>query len=404
MKNGIYWKLSAFFFVFFFGWLVFLAFMPIWFKQALNLTGTQIGIIFSANAALTMCMEPIYGYISDRIGMKKHLLYFIIALVIMTGPFFTMVYAPLLLNNFYMGVVAGGIYIATAYNAGIAAIESFIEKCGRKTGFEFGRSRMWGSLGAAVGIFCAGLAFNADMNSIFWIASGSALLLLPILRSVQIEFNSDDVGESKHVSMSDVKELFKIKDVWLFMTFIVGSACVYSVYDQQFAIYYASLFPTEAEGNEAFGFLNSFQVFLEAACMGLAPAIVNKLGPKRSLILAASIMTMRVAGSGIITNVYGISALKLLHAIELAILLVSVFKYIAKNFDNRLASVMYLVGFQLSQQLGATVLSPLAGSLYDSIGFSYTYLVLGAIVGTFTLFGAFVLVPDSKDVKKEIGE
>lgn len=404
MKNGIYWKLSAFFFVFFFGWLVFLAFMPIWFKQALNLTGTQIGIIFSANAALTMCMEPIYGYISDRIGMRKHLLYFIIALVIMTGPFFTMVYAPLLLNNFYLGVVAGGLYIATAYNAGIAAIESFIEKCGRKTGFEFGRSRMWGSLGAAVGIFCAGLAFNADMNSIFWIASGSALLLLPILRSVQIEFNNDEVSESKHVSLADVKELFKIKDVWLFMTFIVGSACVYSVYDQQFAIYYASLFPTEAEGNEAFGFLNSFQVFLEAACMGLAPAIVNKLGPKRSLILAASIMTMRVAGSGVITNVYGISALKLLHAIELAILLVSVFKYIAKNFDNRLASVMYLVGFQLSQQLGATILSPVAGSLYDSIGFSTTYLVLGAIVGTFTAFGAMVLVPDSKDVKKEIGE
>lgn len=399
MKNAVYWKLSAFFFVFFFAWLVFLAFMPIWFKQALHLTGTQIGIIFSANAALTMCTEPIYGYISDRIGMRKHLLYFIIALIIMTGPFFTMLYAPLLINNFYLGVILGGIYLATAFNAGIATVESFIEKCGRRSGFEFGRSRMWGSLGAAVGIFCAGLAFNADMNSIFWIASGSALLLLPILRSVKIQLTDDEAQDKKHVSLKDVRELFRIKDVWLFMAFIVGSACVYSVYDQQFAIYYASLFPTEAEGNEAFGFLNSFQVFLEAVCMGIAPVIVNKLGPKRSLILAASIMTMRVAGSGIVTNVYGISALKLLHSIELAILLVSVFKYIAKNFDNRLASVMYLVGFQLSNQLGATVLSPLAGSLYDSIGFASTYLVLGAIVGTFTAFGAVVLVPDNKNIK-----
>ena len=289
MGKPIYIKLSTFFFVFFFAWLVFLAFMPMWFDQALHLTGTQIGIIFAANSILTMLMEPVDGYISDKIGMKKHLLYFIVGLVILTGPFFTMVYAPLLTSNFYAGVIAGGLYMATAFNAGIASIESYIEKCSRRFDFEFGRSRMWGSLGAAAGIFCAGRVFNIDMNMIFWIASGTALLLLPILM----------------------------------FTHVVG-------------------------------------------------------------------------GSGLVTNIYAISAIKLLHAIELSILLVSVFKYIAKNFDNRLASVMYLVGFQLSNQLGASILSPVAGSMYDSIGFASTYLILGAIVASFTAFGAFVLKSDDK--------
>ena len=107
-------------------------------------------------------------------------------------------------------------------------------------------------------------------------------------------------------------------------------------------------------------------------------------------------MAIRVGGSGLVTNIYAISAIKLLHAIELSILLVSVFKYIAKNFDNRLASVMYLVGFQLSNQLGASILSPVAGSMYDSIGFASTYLILGAIVASFTAFGAFVLKSDDK--------
>ena len=106
MGKPIYIKLSTFFFVFFFAWLVFLAFMPMWFDQALHLTGTQIGIIFAANSILTMLMDPVYGYISDKIGMKKHLLYFIVGLVILTGPFFTMVYAPLLTSNFYAGVLA----------------------------------------------------------------------------------------------------------------------------------------------------------------------------------------------------------------------------------------------------------------------------------------------------------
>ena len=396
MKNSVYLRLSSFLFTFFFCWLVFLAFMPIWFKQVLHLSGAQIGTIYAANAIAAMTFQPIYGYISDRIGLRKHLLGFINFCVAMTAPFFLLVYQPLLESFFFAGVVAGALFMAIAYNAGVAAIESFVEKAGRSNDFEFGRARCWGSLGAAVGIFAAGLVFNLNPSYIFILASIMSLPLAAILYTTRLKAADLEIAQKNNISLADVRELFKIKNVWLFMIFILGSACVYSVFDQQFAIYYASLFPTEAEGNEAFGYLNSFQVFLEAAAMFAAPYFVNKLGAKRSLILAGTIMTCRMVGSGVVVNTIGISAIKLLHAVELSLLLVAVFKYIAKNFDNRLASVMYLVGYQLSNQLGAAILSPVVGSFYDSIGFPSTYLFLGAVVGSFTLFGAFVLVSDSK--------
>ena len=396
MKNSVYLRLSSFLFTFFFCWLVFLAFMPIWFKQVLHLSGAQIGTIYAANAIAAMTFQPIYGYISDRIGLRKHLLGFINFCVAMTAPFFLLVYQPLLESFFFAGVVAGALFMAIAYNAGVAAIESFVEKAGRSNDFEFGRARCWGSLGAAVGIFAAGLVFNLNPSYIFILASIMSLPLAAILYTTRLKAADLEIAQKNNISLADVKALFKIKNVWLFMIFILGSACVYSVFDQQFAIYYASLFPTEAEGNEAFGYLNSFQVFLEAAAMFAAPYFVNKLGAKRSLILAGTIMTCRMVGSGVVVNTIGISAIKLLHAVELSLLLVAVFKYIAKNFDNRLASVMYLVGYQLSNQLGAAILSPVVGSFYDSIGFPSTYLFLGAVVGFFTLFGAFVLVSDSK--------
>ena len=396
MKNSVYLRLSSFLFTFFFCWLVFLAFMPIWFKQVLHLSGAQIGTIYAANAIAAMTFQPIYGYISDRIGLRKHLLGFINFCVAMTAPFFLLVYQPLLESFFFAGVVAGALFMAIAYNAGVAAIESFVEKAGRSNDFEFGRARCWGSLGAAVGIFAAGLVFNLNPSYIFILASIMSLPLAAILYTTRLKAADLEIAQKNNISLADVKALFKIKNVWLFMIFILGSACVYSVFDQQFAIYYASLFPTEAEGNEAFGYLNSFQVFLEAAAMFAAPYFVNKLGAKRSLILAGTIMTCRMVGSGVVVNTIGISAIKLLHAVELSLLLGAVFKYIAKNFDNRLASVMYLVGYQLSNQLGAAILSPVVGSFYDSIGFPSTYLFLGAVVGSFTLFGAFVLVSDSK--------
>ncbi|MEZ2695898.1 DUF933 domain-containing protein, partial [Hafnia alvei] len=53
---------------------------------------------------------------------------------------------------------------------------------------------------------------------------------------------------------------------WALVFFVVGT-CIYSVYDQQFPVYFASQFATLREGNAMFGYLNSFQVFLEAGKM-----------------------------------------------------------------------------------------------------------------------------------------
>ena len=49
------------------------------------------------------------------------------------------------------------------------------------------------------------------------------------------------------------------------MMYIIGVTCIYGVYDQQFPIYYASLFPSVSMGNQVFGYLNSFQVFWRPA-------------------------------------------------------------------------------------------------------------------------------------------
>lgn len=401
MKNPIYVKLSAFFFVYFFSWLVFFAFLPIWLGQQIHLTGTQIGMIYSANAIFSILLQPFYGFISDKIGMKRYLLFFIVGLVAMTGPFFVFIYQPLLTSNFYLGLVIGSFMLSLAFYAGVAVIESFVEKCGRIYNFEFGKARSWGSLGAAVGVFLAGRFFNYNPDLIFWMASAGAIILFLILLTIHVDESKADFIKAEPITLKNVKILFSIKDVWLFMIFILGSACVYGVFDQQFAIYYASLFPTVQEGNEVFGYLNSFQILLEAGCMFIAPFIVNKLGAKRSLILAGSIMTFRMVGSGLANDPIMISLIKLLHSIELSILLVAVFKYLAKNFDTRLSSVLYLVGYQLSNQLGSAILSPIVGNLYDTVGFKMAYLFLGTVVGVFTLFGSFALISDKRFPKEE---
>ncbi|MCE4048902.1 MULTISPECIES: MFS transporter [Bacillaceae] len=400
-SKRLYWQLSAYFFFFFFTWSSSYSLFSIWLGQEINLNGAETGIIFSVNAIFALCMQPIYGYISDKIGLKKNILFFISLLLVFVGPFYIYVYGPLLQFNVLLGAAVGGLYLGTAFLAGIGAIESYIEKIGRKYQFEYGKSRMWGSLGWAAATFFAGQLFNVNPNINFWIASVSAVILVAIILSVRVEMTHHEMERADSVTLKDVGQLFLLKDFWFLMMYVVGVTCVYSVYDQQFPIYYSSLFASEALGNQVFGYLNSFQVFLEAGMMFLAPFLVNKLGAKRSLLLAGFLMAFRIIGSGIVIGPIGISSMKLIHAVELPIMLIAIFKYLAANFDTRLSSVLYLVGFQFASQVGASILSPLAGRLYDSIGFRQSYLLMGLLVLVFSIISIFTLLNSNKTINNK---
>lgn len=392
----LYWKLSAYFFFFFFTWSSSYSLFSIWLGQEMQLTGAQTGLVFSVNAIFALLMQPLYGFISDKIGLKKNILFFISMLLVFVGPFYIYVYGPLLQYNVIIGAAVGGLYLGTAFLAGIGAIESYIEKVGRKYDFEYGKARMWGSLGWAAATFFAGQLFNINPNINFWVASVSAIVLVAIILSIKVEVTDVEMERAASVTLKDVGHLFTLKDFWYLMLYVIGVACVYGVYDQQFPVYYSSLFPTEAQGNQVFGYLNSLQVFLEAGMMFAAPFVVNKLGAKNSLILAGYLMAFRIVGSGLVEGPIGISSMKLIHALELPIMLVAIFKYLAANFDTRLSSVLYLVGFQFAKQVGESIMSPAAGYFYDSIGFRQTYLAMGAIVLAFTVISMFTLLNEKK--------
>ena len=393
----VYLKLSAYFFFFFVTWSASYSLFSIWLGQEINLSGADTGIVFSVNAIFALCMQPLYGYISDKIGLRKSILTFISVLLIFVGPFYIYVYGHLLKYNTILGAVVGGIYLGTAFLAGVGAIESYVEKIGRKYNFEYGRSRMWGSLGWAAATFFAGQLFNINPNINFWIASISAIILFFIILSISIEMSDEDLEKAQSVKIKDVCLLFKLKEFWLFILYVIGVTCFYNVYDQQFPLYYSSMFSSKEIGNQIFGYLNSLQVFLEAGMMFMAPFIVNKIGAKKGLILAGLLMSFRIIGSGLATEPILISCMKLLHSVELPIMLIAVFKYLAANFDTRLSSILYLVGYQFASQVGATVLSPVIGRFYDTVGFSSTYIIMGCIVLVFTLISMVTLAGSKKE-------
>ncbi|GAC13722.1 MFS transporter [Aliiglaciecola lipolytica] len=401
IKN--YWLLSGAFFTFFLCWSFSFSLFPIWLNQYIGLSGELTGTIFSCNAIAGLFVMPCYGYLQDKLGLRKHLLLFIGVMLIAVGPFFIFVYSPLLLSHFYLGALLGGVFFAVVFGAGIGALESYVEKVARSQYFEFGRARMWGSLGWASATFFAGYLFNKGPDINFWLASLSAcvfMLLIFLLEPLNEENSISTVpcSSQRKLDLKLVSGLLLMRKFWAFVIFVMGVTCIYSVYDQQFAVYYSSMFSDQQKGNAMYGYLNSMQVFLEAGCMFFAPFLVNKIGAKNGLILSGFIMALRIIGSGLADDIVMLSIMKLLHAVELPIMLVAVFKYITNTFDTRLSATLYIVGFQFSSQITASGLSIYAGIMYDKLGFSTSYLILGGIVFIFTLISFILLSSDKPSI------
>ena len=75
---------------------------------------------------------------------------------------------------------------------------------------------------------------------------------------------------------------------------------------------------------------------LNASIMFFAPLIINRIGGKNALLLAGTIMSVRIIGSSFATSALEVVIhKKTLHMFEVPFLLVGCFKYITSQFEVR---------------------------------------------------------------------
>src|SRR5699024_12806286 len=82
---------------------------------------------------------------------------------------------------------------------------------------------------------------------------------------------------------------------------------------------------------------------------------------KRGLQLFALVLVVRVVGSAFFTHTSLLILWRLLAAVEMPLMLVSVMKYITRMFDVRISATAYMIGFNMSKQVGIVIFSWLFG-------------------------------------------
>lgn len=395
--------------LFFAGWGIWWSFFQIWLTTKQGFTGAQVGTIYSFGCAVSLVLMFVYGSIQDKLGMKKTLLRFFITCQIFVGPFFTWIYAPMLAANFYIGAAIGAVYLSASFLAACPVLEAVTERLSRRYSFEYGQARAWGSFGYAVSALCAGFLFTMNPNLIFWTGSAVAVIELLVLLTLkpennaslceQYEVKAESLKESKTPSFGEIIGVFKLVEVWKMIVFVIMSWTFYTVFDQQmFPEFFTRFFATPEAGQQAYGVLNSIEVFLEFLMMGLVPILMRRIGVRKAILLGCAIMIVRIGGCGLVTNPLGVAVIKLLHAPETALFILAVFRYFTLHFDTRISATLYMVGFQIAAQVGQIIFSTPLGALHDSIGYQSTFLVISGIVCVASLYAFVILKKDDQQV------
>lgn len=405
LTNGAYLQNSLTLFLFFASWGIWWSFFQIWLTDTstgLGLNGTQVGTVYAINSAVALGVMLFYGTIQDRLGTKRYLAMFVAGSAALVGPFVNWIYRPLLTDNFTLGAILGAFFFSCGFLAACGLVEALVERVSRRHGFEYGQARMWGSLGYALVALAAGFLFTTNPALNFWV--GSVLGLLNLIIQVFWKpktpvVDSGNITSGQTPSFKEMASLLKMPSLWVVIILVLFSWTFYTVFDQQmFPDFYVGLFPTAAQGQETYGILNSIQVFLEVPMLAVVPIIMKKIGAKNTLLLGVVVMCVRIFGCAVLDNPLAVSGVKLIHSIEVPMFILPMFRYFNLHFNPALSATLYLVGFNVSSQVGNVLLSSPLGSLRDQIGYQPTFLVISGVVFCAALFAAKFLQKDNEDL------
>lgn len=396
LKNKNYWITACFLFLYFFIVGPILLFFPLWLKDVNKLDQQQISMVFSCASLCSLVCMPVFGFVTDKFNLKKYMLWFIAILLLFVGPLFVFVFTPMLQHNFLTGAVLIGIYLSLIYNSGAPALVAYTEKVSRASGFEYARARMFGMLGWGICAAISGYLFTSNSQISFWLSSAAAVVLVLLLvfyRPDRYTIPQMAGTDSKVVNIRSIIELFKMSKFWGLVLYLIGVSCVYDVYDQQFANFFISFFSDDRQGTEALGIVTTGSELFNICIMFFAPLIVNRIGGKNALLIAGTIMSIRIIGSSQASSVAGVIVMKILHMFEVPFLMVGLFKYITRQFDIKFSASVYLLTCCFFKQIATSMMSYVTGYMYLHWSFPVTYLILGCIALLFTVISAFCLSP-----------
>ncbi len=286
----------------------------------LGLSGPQSALILSLTPVMMFIVQPLYGFLADKLGYKKTLL--------ISTFLASLSYLGFLYNGGFAWLIVVTIIMSLFYNTIQPVLDSMallVAKDNPK--FSYGTLRFFGAAGFAFTTIITGQVIDAiDITAIFIVSASTmflAFLFSFFLRQEVYEKSNASAYGNVWGVMKNRSLLFLLFGVFLVS---VGATTIWN--------FYSTYLKENGARDSLVGYGLSFQGLCELPVFYFSARIILRLGLKTTLIITVFATAVRMTLYYLIKNPQATLPVELLHGLSWSLFWVVCVEYVNKLVEE----------------------------------------------------------------------
>ncbi|MHA6529582.1 MFS transporter [Paenibacillus sp. BAC0078] len=282
-----------------------------------GLDSSQIGMLMATGTLIAICIQPLWGVISDRYNQTRLVLILSVAVPAVLATLYQSEYFIVLLVVYT---------VATIFSSTQAPIaDSYAIAAANQAGATYGSIRMMMSIGAAVGAFVGSQYVSHFSVSTIWLPylllNGVAVILALTLPK--------EAEENRMMSQSFSNGIKKLLGNKIFLAFLGGSFLVNQTMTA-FGTYFVLAFQSVGGSTSYAGIALFIASVTNVPSMLYASKIIRKLGRERTLLLGALIYVLRWGIQVAFPSPVVMVAVQVLHGLSFGLFYIAAVEYVSQ--------------------------------------------------------------------------
>lgn len=354
---------------------VFNTFLPLYFKEK-GFDQTSIGTLLAIGPFVAILAQPLWGLVCDRAHTKNNVLR-----LLMIGSVISAIL--LRLNDSILYLCFGMAALAVFQSPIFSVNDSITLEYLQDSKWNFGPIRMAGTIGFAAAALGGGFFARKDTDIIFLLFA--VVMILSAFTSLAIPKIKGHQSNGNKVS---IWVIFKNREFVILMSLNLIFSITIGFNGNFFAIYYRQL----GADNSLVGWVTFITAIAEIPFLFFADRILGRFGTKKILIVSLLVTSLRWFLQYVVTNVYGLLAINVLHGMNYIVFAYSLATYINDRMPKELRTTGQTINGLIAGGLAKIIASIGGGALSDAIGTRPIYLymaildLLGVVVFSFLFF------------------
>ncbi len=343
----------------------------------MGFSGTQIGVLSSLIMAANMGMAPVWTALTDFWGKRKGI--FIFNLAAATLSFALLLFARSFFSIGLVVVLFASFRSALVPMANAMVMENLVGK-----GEEYGRIRIWGSVGYIILALIVGKMIDRVGTSALIYAAVIAYAMCTFFSARGLQPVVVETGLAK---LKDLRKLFKNR------RFVIFMACSFLVAlsGGPYIVFFSISLREMGLSQSVVGVSWMVAVLSEMVFMVSSPGFMRRLPVEKLLILSYITWGLRWYLMSVAASPLSIIAVHLLHGITFGLYYPVAMNFLDREVPASLKNTGQGIFSAMSYGMGGIVGNLFSGVFYDSLGLVALYR-MGAVAAVLSaiLFTAMV--------------